>query len=229
VNAPISVVVGYFASGSDRLNGHDAVRVEAGPHLLQPLVASNQQPGADQQHDGERHLADDERASRIRAARADGTAAGGANRSRDAAAAGAQRRHEAEQHAGADRDHDREGEHAQIDRHLREARNAGRAERHQRPRAPRGSDEAGGPAEQAEQGALGEELADQAGAARAERRPDGDLARARLRPRQQQVRHVDAGDQQHEADRAKQHEERLPDVAHHPLMQAARPPPSSRR
>ena len=73
------------------------------------------------------------------------------------------------------------------------------AERDQRPRAPERGREAGGPAEQAEQDALGEELPDQPRAAGAERRPHGDLARARLRARQQQVRHVDAGDQQHEA------------------------------
>ena len=35
---------------------------------------------------------------------------------------------------------------------------------------------------------------------------DGDLAAARFGARQQQVGHVDAGDQQHEADRAQQHQ-----------------------
>ena len=42
---------------------------------------------------------------------------------------------------------------------------------------------------------------------------------ARLRARQLEVGDVHARDQQHEADRAEQHEQRLPDVLHHPLVQ----------
>ena len=47
--------------------------------------------------------------------------------------------------------------------------------------------------------ALGEELAQQPAARGSQGRADGDLLLPRLGPRQQQVGHVDAGDQQHQA------------------------------
>jgi len=55
-------------------------------------------------------------------------------------------------------------------------------------------------AQHAEQGALGEELADQPAAAGAQREADGDLAAARQGAGQQQVGHVGAGDQQQQTD-----------------------------
>ena len=55
--------------------------------------------------------------------------------------------------------------------------------------------------------ALDEQLPDDAPARGAERDAHGDLARAVHRPRQQQVGHVGARDQQHEADRAHHREE----------------------
>ena len=61
--------------------------------------------------------------------------------------------------------------------------------------------------------ALGEQLADDAAARAAERGADRDLALAARGAHQQQVRDVRARDQQHEADGAEQHEQRLPHVA----------------
>jgi hypothetical protein len=59
-----------------------------------------------------------------------------------------------------------------------------------------------------EQEALGEDLADQPPARGADRRPDGHLALPRRGLREEHVRDVRAGDEQHEADRAEQDEER---------------------
>ena len=69
-------------------------------------------------------------------------------------------------------------------------------------------------AEQSQQRALDQQLPDQPEASSAQRRADGDLFLPCRSARQQQVRHVRAGDQQHETDRAEQHEQQrfdLPD------------------
>ena len=78
-------------------------------------------------------------------------------------------------------------------------------------------------ADQAEDHALGEQLADQAAATGAERGPHGDLALARRRAREQQVRDVHARDQQHEADGAEQQPERASQVADHRFVQRHAP------
>ena len=72
---------------------------------------------------------------------------------------------------------------------------------------------------QAQEDALDEQLPDDAPARGAEGHPDGDLARAVRRSRQQQVGDVRAGDQQHEGHRGEQHEERLPGIAHDGFLQ----------
>ena len=61
--------------------------------------------------------------------------------------------------------------------------------------------------------AFGHQLPDDPCAARAERLSHRDLPLARDRAREQQVRDVRAGDQQHEADGAEEHEERRPDIS----------------
>ena len=71
------------------------------------------------------------------------------------------------------------------------------------------ADDGAGPGEHE---ALGEQLTHEPPRAGAERRADGQLALARRRAREQQVRDVRAGDQQHEDDGAHQRQDRLPDV-----------------
>ena len=67
-------------------------------------------------------------------------------------------------------------------------------------------------ADQRQQHALDEQLADDAPARRAERHADADLARAVRGAREQQVGDVRARDQQHERDRAHQRPEHDPDL-----------------
>ena len=59
-----------------------------------------------------------------------------------------------------------------------------------------------------DQQALGQQLADDAPARRADRQPHGDLALARGGARQHQVREIRAGDEQHEAGRGEQQPQR---------------------
>ena len=67
------------------------------------------------------------------------------------------------------------------------------------------SDEAEHAAGERQHDALGQQLADDAAAAGADRRADRDLAPPAGRAHQQQVRDVRARDQQHEADGAGEH------------------------
>ena len=82
--------------------------------------------------------------------------------------------------------------------------------------------EPGRSAGERQQRALGDELPDEPRAPGAERRPDGHLGLARGRPREQQVRDVDAGDQQDEADGAEQHFDRELRVADERVEQRPR-------
>ena len=79
--------------------------------------------------------------------------------------------------------------------------------------APRRDQQADGAARDREHGALGEQLPNEAAAAGAERGTDRDLGLSRRRAGEHQVRHVGAGNQQHQADGAEQHEQRRAGVA----------------
>ena len=69
--------------------------------------------------------------------------------------------------------------------------------------------------------AFGQHLRDQAAAARAQREADRDLLLTRGRARQQQVRQVRAHDQHHDADRAREHDQRGSEAARHVIRQRA--------
>ena len=128
-------------------------------------------------------------------------------------------RRQPEDQAGDQRHREREDQGRQIDRHLVETREIRRRQREERRHAPArddGTAEAGG---ERQHHALGEELADQAAASGADRRAHDDLAAARRGARQQQIGDVGAGDEQHEAHRAEQHEQRLPRRADDGLME----------
>ena len=80
-------------------------------------------------------------------------------------------------------------------------------------RSPVGEQQSGGGAEQRQHAALGEELREDAAASGAERDAHGDLALPRFGAGEHEAGDVGAGDEQHEADGAEQHEQRLPQVA----------------
>ncbi len=85
--------------------------------------------------------------------------------------------------------------------------------RQDRPRAPLGEDRSHDPTRDREDHALGEKLPHDTPRARPESGADGEFPTPPGRARQQQVRHVGAGDQQHEADRSEQHEKDALDAA----------------
>ena len=91
---------------------------------------------------------------------------------------------------------------------LRDARDAFGAERDDQIRAPEREHHARDAAEAGQQHALGQKLADDARAARAERQPHLDLTLPADGAFEQQVGDVHAGDQQHERDGAQQEQQR---------------------
>ena len=88
-----------------------------------------------------------------------------------------------------------------------EHRHVGRRHLPQQVDPPSGDEEADGAAEQAEQHAFGQRLTDEPCAPGAKRCPDRHLAPASCGAREQEIGHVDARDEKHEADRAQQQEQ----------------------
>ncbi len=205
--------------------------VEAEIDALQPPETLDQQRRADQQHQRERELADDEDAAQAR------RASGGAGPARRLAHHRLQlgvralnRRRQAEEHAGHDRQGGREREHGRVDVDGLQSRQARRADLHEGVDAPDRDQQAERAAGRREQHALGQELPHQARAAGAQRAANGNLPLPDRRAREQQVRDVGAGDQQHEADRGEQRQQRRTHVADQIVVQrmtrSAQPAPA---
>ena len=114
---------------------------------------------------------------------------------------------------------EREGQRPALDRHVGGARQVGRRHRRDGAHAERRQGQADDAAQAREQQALDQQLADDLEPRRAEREADGDLRLPRRGARQQHVRDVGAGDQQHEADRDEQHRQAEPRVADDALLE----------
>ena len=116
----------------------------------------------------------------------------------------------AEHHTAANRERDTPQQHDTVDRDLGLPWQVHRPnpieEAHAHPR----QQHAAGAAARREHEVLGEELPHEAKARGAERAPDGQLAFARLRASHHEVRHIDAGHQQHEGDGAGERHQRGP-------------------
>ena len=110
-----------------------------------------------------------------------------------------------EQDSGQQRDRQRKQQDVAVDSDLIHPRKPIRRHRQKDPQAAPADEHSGGAADQTQQQALGQQLLEQAAASRAKRQADGDLSLPSCPARQQQIRHVGAGDQQHESSRAQQH------------------------
>ncbi len=194
------------------------MRVHAGVHVVQRHERPEHHARAHQEHHGQGHLADDQQAPRTDADCAFVTAAL-LQPVVEIGAACAERRQEAREDAGEHRRGGDEQRHARVDGDLVSARDLigedrGRcAEAEARQQQSRQS--AGGREDQR----LREQLLEDAPAPGAQRRTDRQFLTAAEATREQQVPDVRACDQQHESDRAEQHQERGPDVADDELLQ----------
>ena len=116
----------------------------------------------------------------------------------------------------------REQEHVRIDRQRAEPRQVRGADGLQQLDRARGETEAEDSAHGAQDEALGHELAKHAPPARADRLAQRELARPNHAAREQQVRHVDAGDQEKDRRRSGHDQQRRSQVADDVLEQRSR-------
>jgi hypothetical protein len=177
-------------------------------------VAPQQEPGGDEQHDRQRNLRDDERIADALSAEP----AGRASRTglqhrverdarRDHRRAGAEHENDQRRHGG------REEQHRDVERRLGSQRQAARHQPREVPERERRERDADDGARSGKHGALREQLADHTRVRCADGLPERELSLAARGPRQQQIRHVDARNQQDEHDGANQHGHRRSRVA----------------
>jgi hypothetical protein len=183
------------------------------------VEAAQHQPGSHQQHERHRDLGDHEPVAHAVLAGADAAAAGLLERLVQLRGERAPGRDDPERQPGHDGERRGHPEHDDVDPHLLDARHARRQRRQERLQPEVAEQHAGDGAQQRQQHALGQQLAQHARAAGPEREPHGDLALPVGGAREQQVRDVRARDQQHEGDRAQQQHQRGAHVADHGLVQ----------
>ncbi len=221
------------------LHAHDAIRVwrrplrdvdaeglyvrgvdEPGVDVRQCDERPSHQPGADEQHEREGDLHDDQRATDavLPAAltqRPSGVAEAGAR----TGARVFQDRRQAEQQARGDRDDEGEEHDGRIQADIAQARDPGGRHRHERPQRGPAEAQSRRAARRSDQETLEQHLAGQARASGAERRAERQLAAPCLEMHQPEVRHVRARDEQHDPDAAHQHAQRAAGIADHVVLQ----------
>ena len=217
--AALGVVV-VRAAGQRDAHRYDVVCSEAGVNRLQFPERAQHQSTADQQNQRHRQFADNERsAKQLRAAGSGGAAGGVLQRAGDAADQQRHKGSQTEEGASDDAGDQSEDQYAHVHHDFVGSRNAaGVSELHETNSAV-GKREAEGGAAQRQQNSFGDELSCQTRKTRAHRSSDGDLATPRFSTREQQVRHVDTGDQQYEHYCAQQHQQRGPDTRYDLGMQ----------
>ena len=197
------------------------------PDVVEPEVDALERPQrpqhqarADEQDDGQGHFGDDEAVPESGAAAAGRRVAPAFfHRVRQVRAQQTRRGGDAENHRGGQGDADREQQHAPVDGCAGDAGNARRVPPREQAHADPGERKPGGGADAGEHEAFGEQLPHEIPRGSGASRPHGHLALARLRPREQQVGDVRAGDEQEEADRAEQQPDRAADRADDLLAQ----------
>ena len=208
MNERIAAGIGVRRRRQRDAQRQQAVGLEADRHARQPREALQQQAGADEQHQRQRDLGDDERVARRRGATT--SRRGRRSSARRPATAGptSDEGIRPKTSAGRERHGEREREHAAVRRRSRiraEAHAAPtRRDRRSRTRAARRATPPVSASSRLSphiQRVRSQRLAPSASANRR-------LVRSRRRANEQQVRDVGAGDQQHEADGAHQHQQR---------------------
>jgi hypothetical protein len=206
--------VGIRGVGERHAEGERVRRVEARPHRAQLPEAARHQPRRRQEHERERDLRHDQhlpRALPLPPLRR--RAPPFAQHRREVAAAEPHDRKEAAEESHQHRHRERDGERRRVDSHRLDARNGHAAEPRQDSQADEGESDAEGAARRRQHQRFGDELPDHLGAPGAQRRAHRELALAALGPHQEEVGHVGAGRQQHEAYRPQDHPEHATDVA----------------
>ena len=178
---------------------HEAVGLEAEGHGLQVGEAAHEQAGHHEQQQRERDLHADQGASHAQAVRPPGPDGGaGLQRAGHAGARQADGGHQADGEPREDRQSESEACRAPSEAEIEHEGLALGGERQDGVGEPAREEQAGRSAEQRQQQALGQVLPHEPEGPRPQREPHGRLAAPGFRAREQQVRHVGAGDQQDE-------------------------------
>ncbi len=200
--------------------GDHVIGVEARVDGQQTAEAPHQQTRTRQQHDGCGDLRDHQHSAQAPAARDVGRALVAALQMiAHGHARRVQRRRQTEREAGQQRHERREREDEGIESHVVQAREVRWAESDDGAEAGVGEEHAEHAAGAAQQNRFGQQLADDLTAAGAKRRANGHLALPVAALREQQVRDVDAGDQQHAGHDQHQQADRGAHASHHVFVQ----------
>ena len=195
------------------------MRIEARVHPTQSSEAAHEQAGADQKHEGQGHLGHDQRAAHRGIAGVGVRPAAVLERLVRIGPREAPCGDRAREKARDQSDPEREREHGTVHAGFGDQRHLVAEKRDDRVDARPGDDEAERAAREGHERRLGQQLPDDPGPVGAERRADRDLLAAGERSGEDEVGHVRARDEQHEADRAEQHPERPPHVADEVLVE----------
>ena len=189
------------------------IGIEAGIECRQISYRPNHQAGAHQQDDGQRQLHHDERGPQPLRSAPVAAACVFLERGGQIHRPRLQSRREPDEHAARERHSDRKSRdpHVEARRHEAWKRHWTPSEESRDSHARQ--EQANDGAEHREHAALGHQLPEQPGAARAERGPHGHLAPAVFRSRDQEVCHIRTRDEQHERDGCQQGEQGWPQRA----------------
>ena len=226
---PLRVVVARVRQ--DEARGEDVPRVEAEAAALQVEEGPGEEAGSDEQHEGDSHLGRDEQRQRAAAGPDDATAGSlqgfpGVDRHRvDGRDRGREERHE-------ERGGEREGGDGRVDRDRlhpgqREVGDRGGEQGGKAAGGPRGQEKREAAAERAEDGPLGDRLAEQPSATRPQGDADGQVLASRTGAREREPGQVGGGREQHEPHRPREGEERRARVAPHVLVERPRHEPAA--
>ena len=186
----------------------------------QSVERTNHQAGADQQHQRHRHLPDDQQIARAMAFFAHtGVASRTPQFERHLRPGIFQRRNQAEQQTRNHGKNECEYQRSRIQRNFLQPRQIRRANRHQKTHAGPRQHRPDSASEQSQHRTFDQQPAHDSSPPGAQRRANRQLLLPRFHSHQQQVRHIRAGDQQHQAQRAHHHPQHVADVADHLLLQ----------
>ena len=206
--------------GRDLARDRDTQRLERrgigepGLHAPHRLVGPEHQAGSDQQHHGQRHLDDRQRvAGHVAVATGARIASASLQRLVQPDTAPLEHRQRAEHETGGDRNDQREHDRRGVDADQIEARQPRRRKARSGPQGESGQAQPDSAANQAEQETLGQHVARQATAARADGGAHGEFLGTPFGPHEQQVGHVRAGNQQDDADGRRHHPQALAEIS----------------
>ena len=210
-----------FVLGEAHLERQHAFRVGAEVVVAKLEEAVDEEPRGDQQDHRDAGLPRDEHEPEPLTGGAGARSAGGiVQQHRQVGPRSLERGNDPERQRSDDDDQCREQEHGGTDRHCLEVRYVGRRRGNEHAQADPGEHDAESAAERSEHDALGQDLPDEAPAARADCTTDRDFRLARRRSSQQETRDVGARNQQDEQDRALENQQRFLCAAIEKVVQA---------